>query len=73
VIAVPRKMEYGEHVDDHQFELANALCQMGYLLMAEDADDLGEQIKRSAAFTPKPYLSSTDAYVELLTSIIGLE
>jgi len=71
VIAVPRKAEYGEHVDDHQFELASTFCQAGYLLMAGDTSDLGERIERSGSFVPKSYISSTNAYIELLTSIIG--
>ena len=71
VIAVPRKAMYGEHVDDHQAELAHTLSQTGYLLMAENVDDLKTQIARSAGFVPKPYVSCADAYVALLTEIIG--
>ena len=70
VITVPRKVEFGEHVDDHQLELAHAFCQAGYLLMTEDLSKLEEQIRLSAAFVPQPYHSSTDTYINLLTSII---
>ncbi len=40
-ILVPRRMRYGEHVDDHQEELANALSARG-LAFAREVEDLTE-------------------------------
>lgn len=40
LIVVPRAKAYNEHVDDHQFEIAEEFTQKGYLLMAENYDEL---------------------------------
>ncbi|MCM3597515.1 glycosyltransferase family 28 [Metabacillus idriensis] len=44
VIAVPRLMEYGEHVDNHQFEICQALEKKGYICVARDIGKLAELI-----------------------------
>lgn len=40
----PRRSEFGEHVDDHQWELARRLEETGKVLVAYDAQDLIEKI-----------------------------
>ena len=40
VIIFPRLKKYGEHVDDHQLEIANSFSQLNYVLECDDADDL---------------------------------
>ena len=40
LIVVPRAKAHGEHVDDHQFEIAEEFAQKGYLLTAESYDAL---------------------------------
>jgi len=40
VIAVPRLKEYGEHIDDHQIQVARVLEQEGYLKCVLDMDEL---------------------------------
>ena len=44
IIAVPRLMEYGEHVDDHQVELAAKLDEMNMLFFLDDLALLPEKI-----------------------------
>lgn len=45
-IVVPRKKEYGEHVNDHQVAFSRAVAQrMGTILVAEDMDTLEETIR----------------------------
>lgn len=42
-VVAPRKREYGEHVNNHQVEFANAVAQrMGTILVAEEMDQLEE-------------------------------
>ncbi len=53
LIVVPRLHKYGEHLDDHQTELAEALARAGSLLVAYEAADLAPQLARAAAFTPR--------------------
>ncbi len=44
VIAVPRLQKYGEHSDDHQLQVAEALQSEGYLRTVIEMDDLGAVI-----------------------------
>ena len=44
VIAVPRLARYGEHSDDHQTQVADALASEGYLRVVMDMEDLGDVI-----------------------------
>ncbi|MBR2423274.1 MAG: glycosyltransferase [Oscillospiraceae bacterium] len=40
LIVVPRSKRYSEHVDDHQFEIAEEFAEKGYLFAAESYDGL---------------------------------
>lgn len=40
VIAVPRLAKYGEHIDDHQIQVAEVLDREGYLKCVINMDDL---------------------------------
>lgn len=46
VIAIPRLAKYGEHSDDHQLQVADALSKEGYLRVVIDMDDLAETIEQ---------------------------
>ncbi len=39
-IMIPRRKQFGEHVDDHQVELAMKMAERGYLLLAEEPKDI---------------------------------
>lgn len=45
VIVVPRQKEYGEHVDDHQLEIAQLFEQKGLIEPVYDIKDLKTAIK----------------------------
>jgi len=55
MLVFPRLQKYGEHVDDHQLQLAGKLNDLGYLLTFKDNDDIVDVFGRLKAFTPKPY------------------
>lgn len=44
VIAVPRYVRFGEHIDDHQTQIADVLSGEGYLYQVKDIADLGKTI-----------------------------
>lgn len=46
VIAVPRLARFGEHIDDHQTQVADALEAEGYLRVVLDMDRLGETVQK---------------------------
>lgn len=44
VIAVPRLKRYGEHFNDHQFELVDALAEEGRIRAMYDVDELEDAL-----------------------------
>lgn len=66
IIVVPRRKEYGEHVDDHQLEIAEAFLQGGHVLVAQDPDDLEQVIHQSEGWVPIPYRSNSDNFAKLV-------
>lgn len=66
IIVVPRRKQYGEHVDDHQLELAQAFSQGGHVLVAEDTDRLEQMIRLSETWTPTPYRSNSEHFVNII-------
>ncbi len=55
VIVVPRLNKYGEHVDDHQREIAEAFSNKNCVLCCEDTDKLGEYIEKARNYDFQPY------------------
>ena len=44
-LVFPRLRRYGEHVDDHQLELAGVLADEGKVVVISESDDLSEALK----------------------------
>lgn len=70
VIVLPRQSRFGEHVDDHQRDLAAAYEQMGLILVAWEKEDILGTIKRAGDWEPQPYVSNTEAFVKNLRGAI---
>ena len=62
IIVCARLKKYGEHVDDHQVELANVFSNAGYVLELKDGDNLDEVIKKLDNLNPKKYISNTENF-----------
>lgn len=50
IIVVPRKKAFGEHVDDHQEEIAKKFEEMGYVRVCRDTEDLLNCYRSMEAF-----------------------
>lgn len=50
LIITPRLQRYGEHTNDHQRELANALEKRGKAIALHDVSKLGGAIKKAGSF-----------------------
>lgn len=70
VIAVPRQARYGEHVDDHQFDLVDSFSAQGLILKAVDFDSLKACLKNIAEFEPVPFASNSNRFNDLLIDFI---
>jgi beta-1,4-N-acetylglucosaminyltransferase len=54
LIVMPRRQKYGEHLDDHQLEIAGALLEAGMLLVAYEVEELSDRLTQAANFVPAP-------------------
>lgn len=66
VIVVPRLSAYGEHIDDHQKEIAEAFAVKNYVLWCSDMDRLGELIAEARVHTFDHYVSQRKTIVRYL-------
>lgn len=66
VIAVPRLEKFGEHIDDHQVQIASVLDESNYLKSVVDIDELGKVIKE---ITEKDIVKKYDKNSEIINII----
>ncbi len=75
VIVVPRLARYGEHVDDHQTEMAEVFSQKGMILTCTDCGELEDRIREARGMVFNRYESNTERYIrdldEYLSPICG--
>lgn len=55
VITVPRRKEFGEHVDDHQMEITEEFEKEGLVTAVYDIDKLGDAIREAMSKNPPVY------------------
>ena len=70
VVAVPRRAEYGEHVDDHQYEIVRALGSKDIIEPVYDMDKLGEAIKKAKTTQYRMYESTRKQVTDQLDAWI---
>ena len=70
VIAVPRLVKFGEHVDDHQTEIVTQFAEMGLIEPCMDPDGLPAAYARAQAKDYLPYKSNTERFVADLAGYI---
>lgn len=58
IIVVPRRAEYGEHIDNHQVEIAHSFSEANYVLQCKDVANLIELIKTAKAHEFSKYVSN---------------
>lgn len=70
VIAVPRKKEYKEHVNDHQVQIIENFDYKKYIVGIKDVEDLSNAIKKIKNFTPEKFISNTQNIITLIEDYI---
>ena len=66
-ILVPRMQQHGEHMNNHQVEIARAVEERGWGRMITDVEDL----KEACASSPSPYETYTPAREGLIRALKG--
>lgn len=61
VIAVPRKMEYGEHVDNHQIQLLDQFDELNLICKCDDVEKIREMLPKAKNTQFNEYKSNTQA------------
>ena len=73
VLAVARRVEYGEHENNHQIEIIEKFTEEGYILGCTDIAQLEDQLARIMTFTPKKYISNQNNFCILIDKLINGE
>ena len=64
IMAVPRKREYGEHVDDHQEQLVNAFEKAGYICGCSDMEEFEATLFKTIQMEPVEFKSNTECFAK---------
>ena len=70
MIAVPRKHEYGEHVNNHQEEIVTMFNQKGYIIGINDVKELRQAIKKAKDFIPEEYKPNNEKMLKIIENFI---
>lgn len=69
-IVVPRKFEFDEHVNNHQFDFAKRIQERGYgIYLVDDIKDLSETIKNFSD-TNEDFVSNNTQFIDQFKIII---
>lgn len=71
VIVIPRKFEHGEHVNDHQLEIAQYFYEEGYIQMCETYNELVHVICTLDKFAPNSFDQGNTKMVRLISEFIN--
>ncbi len=72
VIVVPRLAKYGEHVDDHQLEIAEAFSRQKYVMMCGEYDDLAMLIRQKKTYAFSKYESQKENIIKTIREYIAM-
>lgn len=72
VIAVPRYKKYNEHVNDHQIETIKIFEKKGYVVLAENVEELDQALIDVKEFSPVIYKKDEKSnIIEIIEEFIG--
>ena len=71
IIAVPRKKEYKEHVNNHQMQIVENFDKQGYIIGIQDIEELEKAIKIIPNFKPNKYKTNTQNIIKIIENFIG--
>lgn len=63
VVVVPRFAGFGEHVDDHQLQIAASFSKKNLVLMCENTEDLAQMVNQAKTHTFETYVSQKERVI----------
>lgn len=70
VIVVPRLKKYGEHVNNHQIQIARRFAQEGYVKYVLNMKHLEKALKKIKEFEPRKYESEESNVIAIIEKYI---
>ena len=70
VIAVPRFARFGEHVNDHQLQIARALEKQHFIINVEEIEQLESVFTHLEDYRLKPYVSEKDTIIKTICDFV---
>jgi len=70
LLVMPRLRKYGEVVNDHQFAVAGKFEQLGYLLVAYEAEELPAKIEKLKSFVPQDRRPQTKVVAKRISTFL---
>lgn len=71
VVVMPRLARYGEHVDDHQLQIAKSFANQNLLFSCRDSDMLAEYVNRAGNHPFAKYVSQRELAVETIREYLN--
>lgn len=68
---MPRLAKYGEHVDDHQVQIAESFSKQNYVIMCTENDKLEELIVKAKHHEFAKYTSQRRQMVKTIEDFLG--
>lgn len=71
VIGVARLLKYGEHTNDHQYEILDVFSHEGYIMRCDDLKKIANAITDAKAFSPKTYPFDNSKIIDAIRTAIN--
>ena len=71
VIVFPRLAKYGEHVDDHQIEIAESFAKMDYVIMYNENNGLESLLDECKSKKFEKYISKRDNMISIINNYLN--
>lgn len=72
VIVFPRLKKYGEHIDNHQLDIAKAFEKKKYVLCCHEQDSLIDILDRCDRFPFATYVSGRDNIIDIINAYLTI-
>lgn len=71
VVVFPRLAKFGEHVDDHQLQIAKSFSQQNLVLLCGEEDDLAKVAEAAKQHSFDRYVSQREQVAETIRAYLG--